>query len=250
MTRGARPCSGVRATAIAALSSVLALFGSRTARAQLMPAQELARWPSVVGSVAFEPEPVVNAAYLHPIAASLFQRGASFAGGGGFKVPLLSVWRGDFRVQALAAASLRPAPNWGGTCSTLPFLARAENDAGAFYGLGIELRCQPTYSRGSWAFGIDLGWQDTVTTYIHHSASTRRTFDDRYPAGVDGIAGPHDGWYRFTSERFRFGLMSSHRFSEKWAGAVALGALLTRQDEGVYLPLIPFYIEVAASHGL
>ena len=202
---------------------------------------------SVIAGAAFEPEPVASAAYRQPLLAA--GERASLAAGAGAKLPLLSVGRGDFRVQVLAAGSYQSATGWGGGCQALPYLARAENDAGTLYALGLELRCQPSFYRGHWGGGLDLGWQETLGTHVRHSDLARRTFDDRYPPGVAGISGPEDGWYRFTSVRFRVGLAASHSFGGSWPGAVALGTLFTLQDQGVYLPLIPFYLELSARYG-
>jgi len=215
--------------------------------AQLVPRLETPEASGLAG-VAFEPEPVVNAAYLHPL--PLGPPGATFLLGGGVKLPPLSISSGDLRVQLIASAGYRPSARWGGLCSALPYLARAENDAATLYGLGLELRCEPSHVRGSWSFGLDLGWQQTLATHVESSALARRTFGDRYPPGVTGIAGPKDGWYRFTSERFRLGVSTSHRFRGGWSGALALGTLFTRQDQGVYLPLIPFYLELSTTYAL
>jgi len=232
--------------AVIVLCMGITLAAPRVAPAQLVPAP-MTRSPSLIAGAALEPEPVASAAYLHPVPVEGGR--TALAVGAGTKLPLLSIARGDFRVQLLAAASYQSPRGLGAACQALPYLARAENDAGAFFGLGVELRCQPSYFRGSWIVGLDLGWQETLTTNIQNSDLARRTFDDRYPPGVIGSSGPEDGWYRFTSVRFRAGLATSHRFDGSWSGAAALGTLFTLQDQGVYLPLIPFYLELSARCG-
>jgi hypothetical protein len=156
--------------------------------------------------------------------------------------------RGEFRVNLLGAAGFRSAGGWGAVCLLPAFVTRAGNVAGTFVGLGLELRCLPSYARGAWTAGLDLGGQTAIATHVHHTEVTRRTFDDRYPPGVTGIPGPRDGWYRFTSMRLRAGLFATLRRPSGWSWTVALGALPTRQDQGIYLPLLPFYLEVASSH--
>jgi hypothetical protein len=244
MVNAAIPKKVTRA-AIAVLCAGVVLAAPRVTEAQLVPAPSV-RSPSVIAGASFEPEPVVSTAYLQPL--PIAREHASLAAGAGAKLPPLSIARGDFRVQLLVAGGYQSAGGWGGACQALPYLARAGNDAGTLYGLGFELRCQPSYSRGGWVAGLDLGWQETLGTHVQNSDLARRTFDDRYLPGVTGISGPEDGWYRFTSVRFRAGLAASRRFGG-WSGAVALGTLFTLQDQGVYLPLLPFYIELSARYG-
>lgn len=223
-----------------------ALVASRVANGQLVPTPTT-DGPSLIAGTGFEPEPVVSATYLRPLPAGA--RRASLAAGAGAKLPLPSIARGDFRVQLLATVGYQSAGGWGGACQALPYLARAVNDAGTLYGLGLELRCQPSFYRRTWLLGLDLGWQETLGTHVQHSDLARRTFDDRYPTGAGGISGPEDGWYRFTSVRFRGGFTASHAFGASWSGALAFGTLFTLQDQGVYLPLIPFYLELSARYG-
>ena len=63
------------------------------------------------------------------------------------------------------------------------------------------------------------------------------------------LAGPRDGWYRFTAQRFRAGLSASRRFGSHWSGAIAAGTMFVEQHQGVYLALFPFYLELSIGHG-
>jgi hypothetical protein len=234
---------------LASCGMAASLAMGHAAHAQLDPYADDPR-PSVIGDVAFEPEPVAGVAYSHPVFSR--ERRAHFAIGAGLKSAFLIPQRGDLRINVTATAAYRFAESWRAACAGSGFLARAKNDAAGLYGLGLELRCQPGYSPPSWLWALDLGWQSTMLTHVQHSALARRTFDDRYLPGTTGIEGPRDGWYRFTSTRLRIGLSSAHAFGEHWSGAAALGTLFALQDQGAYfafnLAQIPFYLEVSTRY--
>jgi hypothetical protein len=238
-----------RTKGLAALCGMAAsLAVGRAANAQLAPFPADSR-PSLMGGVGFEPEPIAGVTYSHPV---LRRPGASLAIGAGLKSAFLVPSRADLRFDVSAAGAYRLGPDWRAACTASGFAARARNDAGLLYGIGLELRCQPGYSRASWLWALDLGWQSTMLTHVRHSDLARRTFDDRYPPGVTGVQGPRDGWYRFTATRFRIGLSSAHAFGERWSGALALGTLFALQEQGAYfafdLAQIPFYLEVSSRY--
>lgn len=208
------------------------------------------RGPVVLGSLAMEPELTVGAGMLFPVLRN--EPGVSLGLGAGVKWAALLPQRGDLRLHIGAAGRAVSSAGWGAACLALGFVARAENDAAVMYGLGLELRCQPSYFHASWAWGLDLGWQAALSTHVSHSAIARRTFDDRYGAGVSGVTGPRDGWYGWTSTRFRAGLAGSHRFGEHWSGVLALGSLFALQEQGVLfafnLGQLPVYLELSAAY--
>jgi hypothetical protein len=224
------------------------LVVGHAASAQPAPLRDDSR-PSVTGFVAVEPDPVAGLAYWHPV---LEDPRASLAIGAGFKSAFLVPLRGDLRLNLSMSGTYQFTPSWRGACTASGYVARARDDAATLYGLGLELRCQPGYSTGSWQWALDLGWQGTLLTYVEHSDLSRRTFDDRYPPGVTGIDGPLDGWYRSTATRFRIGLSAAHVFRGRWSGAVAVGTLFALQDQGAYfafnLAQIPIYLEVSTRY--
>ncbi len=224
------------------------LVVGHAASAQLAPLRDGSR-PSVTGFVAFEPEPVAGLTYWHPVLEDLR---ASLAIGAGLKSAFLIPLRGDLRLNLSTSGTYRFTPAWRAACTASGLVARARNDAVTLYGLGLELRCQPGYSAGSWLWALDLGWQGTLLTHVEHSDLSRRTFDDRYPPGVAGIEGPRDGWYRSTATRFRFGLSTARVFGGRWSGAVSVGTLFALQDQGAYfafnLAQIPLYLEVSTRY--
>lgn len=100
--------------------------------------------------------------------------------------------------------------------------------------------------------GIDVGWKYTALTHIKHSEETKDTFNDRYPAGENGIDGPWDGWYRSTASRFRLGFAGSRKFGELWRIQIGIGTLLSVQRQGILLGFshaqVPLYLESTVSY--
>jgi len=219
------------------------------ARAELIPRPQVG---SAVGlaSLAFEPELTLGADVLIPLA--LDDPRAALALAAGVKWAVLVPARGDLRLALGAAASYRLTGGWAASCAGFALGTRAQNEAGTLYGVGVELRCQPSYFFDAWSFGLDLGVQSALSTHVEHSATARHTFEERYPPGSAGITGPRDGWYRFTATRFRIGVASSHHWGDNWSGALALGSLFALQDQGVLfafnLAQVPLYLEVAAGY--
>ncbi|HEU4578966.1 MAG TPA: hypothetical protein VFS67_11965 [Polyangiaceae bacterium] len=219
------------------------------ARAELVPRPD-ARRTALQSTLALEPELTLSAALLFPL--RLDSPRAVLSLGAGVKWAVLLPTRGDLQLSLGAAGSYLVARDWGAACAASALATRAQNEAATFYGLGLELRCQPGYFHGAWSVGLDLGLQSALSTHVEHSATARSTFEERYPPGVTGITGPRDGWYRFTATRFRVGVASSHRWGDHWSGVLALGSLFARQDQGLLLAFnlaqLPIYLELGAGY--
>jgi hypothetical protein len=225
------------------------LLSPSPAEAALVPRPD-ARRPALQSSLAFEPELTVGATLFLPL--QLDEPRAALGLGAGLEWAALVPGRWDLQLSLGAAGSYAVARDWGAACAAFLLGTRAENEAATFYGVGIELRCQPGYFHGAWSLGLDLGLQSALSTHVEHTATARRTFEERYPAGVSGITGPRDGWYRFTATRSRIGLAGSHRWGDHWTGALALGSLFAWQDQGVLfafnLAQLPIYLELGAGY--
>jgi hypothetical protein len=239
----------LRPPALALCIALCIAFALARARAEFLPRPDASRKGSFA-SLAFEPELTLGASLLLPL--KLEEPRAALAFGAGVKWAALVPARADLRLALGAAGSYQLATGWGAACAGFALGTRAENEAGTLYGVGVELRCQPSYFRAAWSLGLDLGEQLALSTHVEHSATARHTFEERYPPGVTGIAGPRDGWYRFTVTRFRLGVAGSHRWGEHWSGALALGSLFALQDQGVLfafnLAQLPFYLELGAGY--
>jgi hypothetical protein len=206
---------------------------------------------SIIVKLALEPELVVSLDYIRRLGAPDRRNGISV--GAGVKVPTTLISNDAWRMHLLTSTHWGPRDHWGANLTALGFLSHNRNRAGEIHGFGIELRAAPGYYGSRWIAALDLGWQGTLLSHIQHSAETRATFEDRYPPGVNGLAGPKDGWYGSTAHRFRIGLAGAHKLADHTALQVALGSLFARQKQGVFLGFdfaqIPVYLETSLCVG-
>jgi hypothetical protein len=201
--------------------------------------------------VALEPEPVVSLDYIFGLGALDRRHGLSV--GAGVKLPTTVISNDAWRVHLITSAHWKSRDHWGATLTALGYLSHNRNRAGEIHGLGIELRAAPGFYGSRWTTALDLGWQGTLLSHIQHSAETRATFEDRYRPGVNGFAGPKDGWYGSTAHRFRIGLSGARKLADHTALQVALGSLFALQKQGVFFGFdfaqIPVYLETSLRVG-
>ncbi len=228
-------------------ASAAALTVARAAVAQTMPG-----WPgseasnAAVVETGLEPEIVLSAGYLRSLSRA--GPGPQLAAGAGIKIaPLALGAHGTWRANGLFAADWRTRRGFGSAASAAVYLVHDVNDAGELHGFGLELRAAPGYRSARWLASLDLGWQGTLLTHFRHSDLASRTFGDRYSPGVDGVAGPRDGWYSSTAHRFRLGLRAAYDVNERVSFSLGLGSLVSYQRQGILfsfdLAQIPFYLE-------
>ncbi len=227
------------------------LLSAHLVRSQAVFTPLAASRHSIVVEVALEPEPVVSFDYLFGLGGLDRRHGISV--GAGVKVPTTVFSNNAWRVHLITSTHSRSRDHWGVTLTALGYLGHNRNRAGEIHGFGSELRAAPGYYGSRWTAALDLGWQGTLLSHIQHSAETRTTFEDRYPPGVNGIAGPKDGWYDSTAHRFRIGLSGARRLADRTALHVALGSLFARQKQGVFFGFdfaqIPVYLETSLRVG-
>ncbi|MCI0696209.1 hypothetical protein L0337_29930 [candidate division KSB1 bacterium] len=206
---------------------------------------------SIILEVALEPELVVSLDYIYGLGALDRRNGISV--GAGVKVPTTVISNDAWRLHLFTSTHWGSRDHWGANLTALGYLSHNRNRAGEIHGFGIELRAAPGFYGSRRTTALDLGWQGTLLSHIRHSAETRATFEDRYPPGVNGPAGPKDGWYGSTAHRFRIGLLGAHKLADRMALQVALGSLFARQKQGVFLGFdfaqIPVYLETSLRFG-
>ena len=232
------------------LLTAAVLLGSFGHAAAQVLAVESPRDAALGFGVAIEPEALVLGDALHALPTG--EPRVSLALGGGFKAAVLLPARADVRVHALLQAIYRPGARWELGCMLQLFAAHAKNDAARSFGLGAELRCQPTYRLAAYRLGLDLGWQSTLGAHVAHTALSRRTFELRYPDAASDGGGPSDGWYALTAQRARLGLYVDRNLAARWGLRLALGTLFALQRQGLYVGFnvaqLPLYLELAARH--
>lgn len=196
-------------------------------------------------TLGLEPEWVTAAGYARQLGKS--GKKLDFYAGAGVKLPVLIVVHGAWRANLLAAADWRVTSNWDSRFSLSLYNAHDHNRAAVMNGLGFELRAAPAHRGRKWTRGLDLGWQCTALTHLAHSAETRATFDQRYPAGSSSATGPQDGWYGATGSRFRLGFASARQLGAHWRLQWGVGGLAAVQKQGLLLAFshaqVPFYLE-------
>lgn len=240
---------------VALCTQLLALlFSTHTAQAQSRRGEITplgASRYSIILEVALEPEPVASLDYIHGLGT--LDRRNGIGVGAGVKVPTTVFSNDAWRVHLISAAHRSSKDHWGVTLTALGYLSHNRNRAGEIHGFGIELRAAPGFYASRWTAALDLGWQGTLLSHIQHSVETRAAFKDRYPPGVNGLAGPKDGWYDSTAHRVRIGLAGAHKLADRTALHVALGSLFAPQKQGVFFGFdfaqIPVYLETSLRVG-
>lgn len=241
------------ALAIAAPGAVMAQSpGAVIAPGTAPPAGEV----FTVG-VVLDPGPAVTLGYLHrvggaPGAAGDRGRSGTYVGAR-LKLPT-TVWRNEaWRLDLSSATTIGGAHPWAVPVSGAVYLAHGRNRAGTMLGVGTELRAAPGRYGLHGSLALDLGWQVAWRTRIHHSAESRDAFGERYPddgGESAGVAGPRDGWYGWTANRWRLGVAGSRAVGSRTVLQFAAGALVARQRQGVVLGFdlaqLPFYLELGA----
>lgn len=201
-------------------------------------------------SVGLKPELVTTIGYTHLALSS--GENVDFHVGASLKLAPLMLSNEAWRLNVIGLTGCQLSKTWKTRFTSNIYLAHDDNCAGVMHGLGGELRATTMHFGKTWAKGVDVGWQYTALTHIKHSEETKDTFNDRYPAGENGIDGPRDGWYRATASRFRLGFAGSRKLGDQWSIQVGIGALLSVQKQGILLgfshPQIPFYLKSTISY--
>ncbi|MBO0938626.1 hypothetical protein J2I47_18890 [Fibrella sp. HMF5335] len=208
-------------------------------------------------SAGLEPELTTSVGYAYQVIETT--NSLQIRLGAVLTVPPYRVSTGSGRLSGLVALDWHPtgpqsASRWGGRLALMPYYARNCNEAGTLDGLGLELRLLPLHRGKHRTGGLDLGWQGTLLTYIHHSDLAKAAFNERY-VGTTGpdLAGPKDGWYRNTAHRFRLGYTSAWRLGSNAYWQLSVGTLVALQRQGVLLSFahgqVPVYLETAFSLG-
>lgn len=201
-------------------------------------------------NVGLEPEWVATIGYAHLIGTE----GKTFDIhlGGSLKLAPLLISNGAWRANFISFANWKMNEHWRSMLASNIYLAHDHNRAGTMTGLGFELRATPAYYGKKWAKGFDAGWQYTLLTHIKHSEETKKTFDERYPTGINGVQGPKDGWYASTASRFRIGLTGATSISKAVTLQLSGGSLFSIQKQGILLGFahaqVPAYIDISCRY--
>jgi hypothetical protein len=133
---------------------------------------------------------------------------------------------------------------FGVTLGLHPDVRVAHDTTGTKVAFGTALGARPGYYGRSFSVALDLLWSTAVATHVAHSDAVKDTFRDRYPDGRDAGA-PKDGFYVFTSHRFRFGAAGGVAFGPAVAVHAACGFAYTPQVRGIVanppMSPMPFY---------
>ncbi len=200
-------------------------------------------------NLGLEPEMVTTIGFAH-----LIGKGKTFNIhlGGSLKLAPLLITKGAWRANFASFAHWKMNEHWRSLLTSNIYLAHDHNRAGIIDGLGFELRATPAYYGKKWAKGFDAGWQYTLLTHIKHSEEAKKTFDERYPDGTNGVQGPKDGWYASTASRFRVGLTGATSISNYVTLQFSGGSLFAIQKQGILLGFahaqVPAYIDVSCRY--
>ncbi|MBX5483520.1 MAG: hypothetical protein IRZ16_16990 [Myxococcaceae bacterium] len=203
----------------------------------------------LAATVGVEPELISTLSWAHRFSTP---GSAGFWAGAGLKLAPATLFHcGALRAQLLAGAERYGTSGFGGGVGAFAYYVRDQSDVGRFDGFGVEVRGGPGYRGQRWSAALDLGYQLTFLTHIAHGPISEATFGDRQSTGP--FAGPRDGWYGITAQRFRVGLAGGVAIAQHWSLTLALGSLVSRQRQGIFFGFnagqFPVYAEAGVLFG-
>jgi hypothetical protein len=162
-----------------------------------------------------------------------------------FRAPVVLLPGFDAWQLAFGATGLWSAPCGFGVAAGLhPDVRLAHDATGTKVAFGASLGARPGYYGRSFSAALDLVWSTAVATHVAHADAVEDTFRDRYPNGQPG-AGPEDGFYAFSSHRFRVGAAGGVAVGRSVAVHGAFGFSFTPQVDGIVanppISPMPFY---------
>jgi len=128
-------------------------------------------------------------------------------------------------------------------------LQTTKNGVGRFAGIGFDLQIQPAFHFNRGYIGLELGWRQMLSMYMHHNERVVNTFSDRY--GDDSnlsSEGPIDGWFGVPATQFIVAIVGGMLIKKRTQLYLSGGLLLTPARgipwmEGM-IGLIPIYLQM------
>lgn len=220
------------------------------AQSFLSPSGGVLRQQVFIGT-GLEPEWVCTIGYTHLVGEG--DKDIDLHLGGNIKFAPIIVTNGAWRGNFITAVDWKMRERLRTVLISSIYLAHDRNRAGIMNGLGFDFRVLPAYYGKKWVKGLDLGWQYTLLTHIRHSAEAKETFSERYPAHINGLAGPKDGWYGATANRFRIGFAGRRALGSHLSFQFSAGSLLAVQKQGIVMSFshaqVPIYLESGLTFG-
>jgi len=100
-------------------------------------------------------------------------------------------------------------------------------------GWDFQITLAPSFAFESWSISPFVAVRQGIATYVKHGEIVHDAFDDRYPDGQTGVAGPKDGWIAGGNTRIPFGLAVGVDLSSQFALYGSAGLTWTRSPLGV-----------------